>query len=179
MAPHTVEEYILNELVKDSANYDLIRNYLEKLDKSQIVSLFDQFLEKEDAGIRIPLSVIQNRQLSSLESIVKFLRENLGLSNAVVADLLGRSLQVCWTTYHNAVGKLPVPLDATPSKFDIPLKVIRDSRLSVLESIVVHLKEHSRLSYHEIALLLNRDDRTIWTVYNRALHKEITWGRDS
>jgi DNA-directed RNA polymerase specialized sigma24 family protein len=173
VAPHTVEEYLVNELVKDSANYELIRNYLEKLDKQQIVRLFDRFLESSEAEVRIPLSVLQNRQLSSLESMVKFLRENLGLSNAIVADLLGRSVQVCWTTYHNACAKLAARLDATPSRFDIPVSVIR-GKLSVLESIVVHLKTQN-LSYHEIALLLNRDDRTVWTVYNRALHKRASW----
>jgi len=27
------------------------------------------------------------------------------------------------------------------------------------------------LTYHEIAVITNRDDRTIWTVYNRAKKK--------
>jgi hypothetical protein len=30
------------------------------------------------------------------------------------------------------------------------------------------------MSFHEIAVLLNRDDRTIWTCYNRAKKKHTT-----
>ena len=40
-----------------------------------------------------------------------------------------------------------------------------------MESVVFYLKEKMGMTYHEIAVELNRDDRTIWTVYNRALKK--------
>jgi len=40
-----------------------------------------------------------------------------------------------------------------------------------MESVVSYMKDVLDLSYHEIAEQLNRDDRTIWTVYNRALKK--------
>ena len=53
----------------------------------------------------------------------------------------------------------------------IPSFVFKDRRLKVLEVLVEYLKEDCSLSYHEIAILLNRDDRTIWTVYQRALKK--------
>ena len=53
----------------------------------------------------------------------------------------------------------------------IPIDVIRDRNFSIFESIVKFLKEKRSLSYHDIAVLLNRDDRTIWTVYNRARKK--------
>ena len=54
---------------------------------------------------------------------------------------------------------------------DIPSDIFRDRSLSVLEIMVEYLKEQKGLSYHEIAQLLNRDDRTIWTVYNRVKKK--------
>ena len=54
---------------------------------------------------------------------------------------------------------------------NIPSNVFRDRSLSVLEVLVEYLKEKQQLSYHEIAELLNRDDRTIWTVYYRAKQK--------
>jgi hypothetical protein len=53
----------------------------------------------------------------------------------------------------------------------IPSHILRDRSLSVLEIIVEYLKEKKKLTYHEIAVLLNRDDRTIWTCYNRAKKK--------
>lgn len=53
----------------------------------------------------------------------------------------------------------------------IPTFVLKDRSVSVLEAIVEYLKDHKGLSYHEIGLLLNRNERTIWTCYNRAKKK--------
>jgi hypothetical protein len=51
---------------------------------------------------------------------------------------------------------------------NIPVSIFRNRTLSSLEVVVVYLKDELQYSYHEIALMLNRDDRTIWTCYNRA-----------
>ncbi|MFH1307246.1 MAG: hypothetical protein ABIH72_00140 [archaeon] len=56
-------------------------------------------------------------------------------------------------------------------EISIPSSIFKDRKLKVLEVLVEYLKEKLNLSYHEIALLLNRDDRTIWTVYSRARKK--------
>jgi len=53
----------------------------------------------------------------------------------------------------------------------IPTMIFKDRRLAVLESIVAYLKENKGMQYHEIAEMLNRDQRTIWTVYQRTLKK--------
>ncbi|MBN2368112.1 hypothetical protein JXC34_03760 [Candidatus Woesearchaeota archaeon] len=53
----------------------------------------------------------------------------------------------------------------------IPLSVFRTKRLSCLEIIVKFLKENRGKSYHEAAVLLNRNDRTIWTTYRNSLLK--------
>ena len=173
MAPQTIEEYLVRELVKDSSNSKIVKEYLEKLDKKDIVTLFDNYLDKdgEQAQLKIPVSILRNRKLSSLGLIIKFLREEAGLSNGEVASQLKRSHQVCWTTYNNTKKRLPNRLSFEFSEFDIPVQIFRDMRYSVLESIVVFLKGEFNLSFHEIAILLSRDDRTIWTVYSRAIKK--------
>jgi hypothetical protein len=58
---------------------------------------------------------------------------------------------------------------------NIPLSIYYDKKLGILEATVKYLKENQNLSYHEIAIILNRDDRTIWTTYNKACkkHKEL------
>lgn len=61
--------------------------------------------------------------------------------------------------------------DVPSSHVLIPTSVFRDRTLKVLESLVEYLKESEGLTYHQIAKLLNRDDRTIWTVYQRAKKK--------
>ncbi|MCH8022673.1 MAG: hypothetical protein IH932_02890 [Thaumarchaeota archaeon] len=56
-------------------------------------------------------------------------------------------------------------------ELSIPTSIFRDRSLSVLEAIAEYLKEQEGMRYSEIAKLLNRDDRTIWTAYNRAKAK--------
>ena len=60
---------------------------------------------------------------------------------------------------------------AKKGNISIPSNILTDRSVSVLEAIVKYLKEKKNLTYHEIAVLLNRDDRTIWTVYQRARKK--------
>ena len=59
----------------------------------------------------------------------------------------------------------------TPSNMWIPSNVLRDSSISVLEAIVEFLKEKKGLTYHQIGELINRDERNVWTVYQRAKKK--------
>ncbi len=69
--------------------------------------------------------------------------------------------------------------EVSPKKEDldfdlvIPAHVLRDRKLSALESIIEYLKEIRKLNYHEISILLNRDERNIWTMYNRAKKKRL------
>ncbi|MBT3297655.1 hypothetical protein HN385_01925 [archaeon] len=58
------------------------------------------------------------------------------------------------------------------SSLAIPTSIFKNRKLSILEAIVVHLKENKKMTYAQIARLLNRNDRTIWTAYNRTLKKK-------
>jgi hypothetical protein len=51
---------------------------------------------------------------------------------------------------------------------DIPSFVFKDRTLSVLEVMVEYLRDNKSMKFNDIALMLNRDERTIWTVYRRA-----------
>lgn len=53
----------------------------------------------------------------------------------------------------------------------VPSTVFCDRSLSFLESLVEYLKTQLQLSYHEIAVLTNRDERNIWTLHDRAQKK--------
>ena len=59
----------------------------------------------------------------------------------------------------------------TDSVISIPSSIFKDRALSVLEVLTEFLKEQEGLTYHEIAVLLGRDDRTIWTCFSRAKKK--------
>lgn len=62
-------------------------------------------------------------------------------------------------------------LDGLPKCLFLDFGIFRNTNLTVFESLVKFLKEDKKLSYHEISLLLGRDERNIWTVYNRAKKK--------
>ena len=54
---------------------------------------------------------------------------------------------------------------------NIPTFIFKDRSLAALEAVVVYLKDSQGMNYAQIARLLNRDDRTIWTTYTRAKKK--------
>ena len=51
----------------------------------------------------------------------------------------------------------------------LPISIFADGKLSILEAVVKFLKENKSLSYSEIAKLLNRDARTVWTAYHSSI----------
>lgn len=59
-------------------------------------------------------------------------------------------------------------IELSKKEINIPVSIFTDRSLASLEVVVEYLKDKENLSYHEIAILLNRDDRTIWTCYHRA-----------
>lgn len=44
--------------------------------------------------------------------------------------------------------------------------------LSPSEAVCTYLKENRRLSFHAIAAMLRRDDRSVWTSYHRGMRKQ-------
>ena len=122
--------------------------------------------------IKVPISVFKNEFLGSLENIVKYLRENLLLSFKQIGALTNRNEIALAVTYRNAKKKLPAKFVVEEiSPYSIPVSILQDRKLSVLENIAAYLKDTFGLTYHSIAVLLNRDDRTIWTVYKREKKK--------
>lgn len=53
----------------------------------------------------------------------------------------------------------------------VPVSIFKSNKLGPLECLVKYMKEDLELNYHDIAILLKRDDRTIWTSYNNASKK--------
>ena len=150
-------------------------NYLKEsgLSPEQIIELANKLLRvpvKEE--VKVPISVFKNDKLGSLETIVKYLRENLLLSFKQIGFLANRNEVALAVSYRNARKKLEAKFVVTEiSPYSIPVSILQDRKLSVLENIVSYLKDTFGLAYHKIAVLLNRDDRTIWTVYQRARKK--------
>jgi DNA-directed RNA polymerase specialized sigma24 family protein len=133
----------------------------------------------ESKYLSVPSSIFLDRELAPLESISEYLKEVKGLSYHEIAVLVGRDDRTIWTCYNRAKKKrvakpkeevVPEPAEDV---FEIPLQIFKNRALAPLESITAHLKDVASMSFHEIAVLLNRDDRTVWTCYNRMKKKVI------
>jgi len=144
------------------------------LSSEQIIELANKLLKVPvEEEVKVPISVFKNDKLGSLETIVKYLRENLLLSFKQIGALTNRNDIALAVSYRNAKRKLAEKFVVEEiAAYFIPVKILQDRNLSVLENIVSYLKDTFGLTYHKIALLLNRNDRTIWTVYQRALKKK-------
>jgi DNA-binding CsgD family transcriptional regulator len=138
---------------------------------------FEQFLDSKpkkelvkllmlNSDIKIPISIFMT-DMSPLESVVKYLKDN-NMSLVVIAQRLNRSSKTIWATYNNVKNKVLKPVY---SQYSIPLSLLYKNNLSIMESVVYHLHNYDQLTLHQIALLLNRDDRTIWTMLHRAMRK--------
>jgi len=53
----------------------------------------------------------------------------------------------------------------------VPVSIFKNRKLGILEHIVVYLRDACSLSLGDIAHILNRDNRTIWSSYNQAKKK--------
>jgi len=124
--------------------------------------------------LTVPSSIFLDRNLAPLESISEYLKEEKGLTYHEIAVLVGRDDRTIWTCYNRVKKKRqhnPKSRMGETDSVNIPLSIFKNRTFAPLESITSHLKEISNLSFHEIAVLLNRDDRTVWTCYNRSQKK--------
>ena len=165
----TKEEFVEKKLL-DTLSY--LKE--QGLSSEEISKLVNKLLELPTVEeVKVPISVFKNAYLGSLEAIVKYLRENLLLSFKQIGSLTNRNEIALAVTYRNAKKKLEAKFVIDEiSPYSIPVSILQDRNISVLENIAAYLKDTFGLAYHKIAVLLNRDDRTIWTVYQRARKKK-------
>jgi len=118
----------------------------------------------------VPISIFGGK-LSPLEALVKYLKENEGFRLSDIATMLGRDKSTVWNTYRNAREKLRKRLDAETSTLFLPIDRFRGTPLSIMEVVVTELREGQNMRFSVMARLLNRDQRTLWTVYDRSKNK--------
>ena len=146
---------------------ELISCLVDEFKKQHNVSEQEIFATKE---ISIPVGIFANDALSSLEAIVKYLKEDSKLRFSKIAKLLNRSNKTIWATYHNAIKKMPPSFWLISRNILIPVSAFSNRSFSTLESVVGFIKDLD-YSNHEVAMMLHLDDRTIWTVYDRIKKK--------
>ena len=166
---------IFNEIKEE-----LIREYLKRTYRLNEEELKKYLREEEVQPVKegvqdsevVPVSIF-NDVLSPLEAIVKYLKEVRGMRLVEIAKLTGRDQRAIGVTYRAAIKKMPEAYVVGTSEYMIPVHVLQDKKLTVSEHIVKQLKEVFKLNYHEVAVLMKRNDRTVWTLYNRAIKKNV------
>lgn len=122
----------------------------------------------------IPIQVLFDRHVSCFEAVIEYLKEEKNLTYHQIAMLTNRNDRTIWTIYSRAKKKREGAARVYELKkrlVKIPVDIFTDRKVSVLETISEYLKDERQMTYHEIAVLTNRNDRTIWTCYNRAKNK--------
>jgi len=130
----------------------------------------------------LPIIIFQ-QGLTPFQAVVKYLKENLKTTNKEISQILNRDVKTIWATYRfvekkKLFAKESVKKSFEESEIKIPLSIFlesnlegnRGNKLSIFETIVFYLKNIGK-KYSEIAKLLGKDQRTIWTVYSRAKNK--------
>jgi DNA-binding CsgD family transcriptional regulator len=150
-------------------DFEEFSSLLKRLTKRYNLSSLELVQKVEKAGY-VPVNIF-NKVLSPLETVTKYMRENLNYSNKKIAKVLNRSEKTIWQAYNSSMKKQATRFRAEIPEYVVDISILNDRRFSILELVVSYLKEYYNLTYHFIASLLQRDDRTIWTVYNRAQKK--------
>ena len=135
-------------------------------------SNFFEYKTNDNQLVFLPINIFNNDSLSSLETVTKYMKEELNYRFRDIALLLNRSQKTVWDAYDGSRKKMDSRFSLDKDiRFLVPSFVFRDRSISFLEALTEYLKDNLNLRYCQIASLLNRDPRTIWTVYYRAKNK--------
>jgi hypothetical protein len=74
--------------------------------------------------------------------------------------------------YNLGFDELKVLLGEKPKGLVLPLSIFYNKRLSALEIICKYLKEDLNLNFSQIASLLKRNPRTVWSTYHNSTRKQ-------
>ena len=167
-------EHILSvwQSLRDTEKNILSKEFTEHLgpirEKYSFISEFLDVLEPKKPTIPITCFFAE---LTPLESIVRYLKEEQKLNFHKIGILLNRNERNIWHTYNSSRKKYSSFYKYESSNYSIPLYLFSEKKLSPFEIIVHHLREVHHLKFTDIAHLLKKDSRTIWTIYRRAIKK--------
>lgn len=161
---------VLEDFSKDKS-VEAVKLLLETISHKYKISpeeLFNSIISKKENNI--PLSIFSIEKLSTLEIIVKYFKENLSKKYHEIALILNRNDRTIWSTYNNSIKKFKGPLLIKGPDI-VPVSIFSSRKKSVLESLVIYLKDDLGHSYTKISHLLKKDYQTIYTSYRRGISK--------
>ena len=127
--------------------------------------------ESDEIKIEVPISIFRDR-LSPAEALCKYMKENLEMRYSEISKMINRNERSVWTNYNNAIKKSAEKIiyKTSEKQLLINIEIISNRKLSILESLVKYLKEKGYRNV-DIAEMLGKDQRNVYTLYNRAMKK--------
>jgi hypothetical protein len=125
--------------------------------------------KKKSSEILVPLTIFSSKKLGVLEALVKYLKEEEGLSFKEIGILIKKDNKSLWSTYQKASKKQSAAFKKHSTFVPLTDFVVDD--LSCFESVTLNLKNYYGLDFGKISNLFGRNYHTIWTTYKRAEKK--------
>jgi hypothetical protein len=112
----------------------------------------------------IPVSIFRREnKIGALESLCKYMKENLNLKFSEIARIISRDERTVWTAYKKATDKKTDRFEIKSEEIFMPLEKFLKEK-TALASIILFLKD--KHTNTEIARILNRDPRNIHSIYS-------------
>ncbi len=135
---------------------------------STLIFRIKKKIKKQIKEKEAPLAIF-SQKLSPAESLCKYLKENLNMKFSEISKLINRDERTIWINYNNSLKKQKTKFKIKKQNL-IPITILSNRKLSILESLIRYLKQNNLRNY-EIAKLLDKNQRNIWTIYNRTKQK--------
>lgn len=165
---------ISTELLGKDKSLEALKLLLEHF-KEEYELTSEQILEIASGHTRkdgIPLAAFSNKTLSSLEIIVKYLKEDSDKTYHQIAIILNRDDRTIWSTYNSASKKQKNALKIKDTEATIPYTIFSSRKNSVLQSMVLYLKDDLGYSFRKISGILLKDYQTIYATYRNGKSKK-------
>lgn len=143
--------------------------FVDEKELTEILSERIKYQYTKNKDVSIPLEIF-SKKLGALEALTKYMKENLEMRYSEIGRLLDRDERTVWSSYNKAKGKLGVSF-VIESEMYMPLSEFDGSGLTVLEKVVVYLKDNMNKKYSETSEIIGRDQRNIRAVYIKAKSK--------
>jgi len=158
-----VHREISGNKVEFDSDFEVLKEILYRIEKKTGLSKSQIISQLEEFGV--PISVFQNN-LGVLEALVRYMKDELNMGFSKIAKKLNRDNRTIWASYNKSKDKLKNFI-ISESEYYVPIEIFSKRGRGTLEVLVKYLRDNFRLKYSEIAKLIGRDQRTIWTVYNK------------
>ncbi|MFQ5475241.1 MAG: hypothetical protein ACE5DM_05390 [Candidatus Nanoarchaeia archaeon] len=139
------------------------------LSPQQLMNMYQRTDQPIDKSV-VPVSVFAT-SLSPSESLCKYLKEVHDLTYKEISLIINRDERSVWTSYRRSQEKGAALFTSLATDILIPVRIFADRRLSILEHVVLYLKEKTGVTSYKIAKMLNKTPSVIYTIHKRAIAK--------